>query len=179
MKYFPAPTTLILLSNFSPDECERRLCQSIDLEEPTMFGFSGYRGSKAFLGKVHGKHIRLLRRTYSSRNTLPTVFTGELQAQGTGTQLKGAFDLETTSKVAICMFDIVGLLILTPIIFFSHGSHPVLSAIFTCGCGGLLLFSPRIFRDMGQDQERNIADFLKETLLANDDLPSSAHGSNS
>ncbi len=76
MRYFAPATPLVLRSDFSPDECERRLRESIDLEQPTMFGFSGYQGSKPFLGEVDGKQFRVLQRIYSSRNTLPTVIIG-------------------------------------------------------------------------------------------------------
>ncbi len=169
MKYFAPPTPLALHSDFTPEECESRLRQSIDAERPTMFGFSGYRGSKPFLGAVDGKQFRVLQRIYSGRNTLPTVLTGEFQPQETGTRLTGTFDLEITSKIAISLFTCVGLFILIPIVSISHASHPVLSAIFVCGYGGLLLFGPRIFRGIGLDQEKNIAGFLKETLAANDD----------
>src|SRR5580704_3150833 len=48
----------------------------------------------------------------NSRNTLPTVLTGEFRPQETGTRVKRTFDLETTSKIAICLFSAVGLLIL-------------------------------------------------------------------
>jgi hypothetical protein len=176
MRYFTPPTPLVLHSDFSPDECERRLRGSIDLERPTMFGFSGYRGSKPFLGEVDGNQFRVLQRIYSGRNTLPTVLTGEFQPQETGTRVNGTFDLETTSKIAICLFGVAGLLLLIPIVLVSHASHPVLSAIFICGDGGLLLCGPRILRGIGLDQERNIAGFLKETLAADDDHSSSAPG---
>jgi hypothetical protein len=179
MKYFAPPTPLVLYSDFSPDECERRLRSSIDAERPTMFGFSGYRGSKPFLGEVDGKQFRLLQRIYSNRNSFPPVLTGEFQPQGTGTRVKGIFDLELTSKIAICLFDVVGLLILVPIVIFSHKSHPVLSAIFVGGYGALLVFSPRIFRGIGLNQEKSIADFLRDTLVAKDDLSSSAAGCDS
>jgi hypothetical protein len=169
MRYFAPPTPLALHSDFTPEECERRLRRSIDAERPTMFGFSGYRGSKPFLGALDGKQFRVLQRIYSGRNTLPTVLTGEFQPQETGTRVNGTFDLETTSKIAISLFTCVGLSILIPIVFISHASHPVLSAIFVCGYGGLLLFGPRIFRGIGLDQEKDIAGFLKETLAANDD----------
>jgi hypothetical protein len=176
MKYFVPATPLVLHSHFSPDECERRLRQSIDPEQPTMFGFSGYRGSKPFLGDVDGKQFRVIQRIYDGRNTLPTVLTGEFQPQETGTQVKGTFDLETTSKIFICLFGVVGLLVLIPIVFFSYASHPVLSVIFVCGYGALELFAPKIFRGFGLDQERSIAGFLKETLAADDDLSSSGLG---
>lgn len=170
MKYFAPATPLVLRSDFSPDECERRLRDSIDLEKATMFGFSGYQGSKPFLGEVDGKQFRVLQRIYSNRNTLPTVLTGKFQAQGAGTRVEGTFDLESTSKIAICVFGVFGLLTLILIILLTFTSHPVLSAIFLCGYGGLLLFSPRIFRGFGTDQERKIAGFLKDTLVANEEL---------
>lgn len=179
MKYFVPPTPLVLYSYFSPDECERRLRGSIDLERPTIFGFSAYRASKPFLGEVAGKRFRLLQRTYSNRNSFPPVLTGEFQPQGTGTRVKGTFDLELTSKIAICLFNAVGLLILVPIVIFSRSSHPVFLAVFVCGYGGLLLLGPRITRGFGLDQEKCIADFLRETLQAEDDLSSSAPSSES
>jgi hypothetical protein len=177
MKYFAPATPIILRSDFSPDECERRLRGSIDIEQPTMFGFSGYRGSKPFLGGVDGKTFHVLQRVYSSRNSFPAVLTGELQPQGVGTRVKGQFDLELNSKIAICLFDVVGLFILVLIVAVSHASHPVLVPVFVCGFGGLIVFSPRIFRAQVRDQEKAIADFLRDTLVASDDVSSSASGS--
>jgi len=141
----------------------------MDVERPTVFGFSGYRGTKPFLGAVDGRQFRVLQRVYSNRNTLSTVLTGEFEPQENGARVKGAFDLEAASKMAVCVISFVGLLILVPIVFVSHASHPVFSAIFVCVYGSLLLFLPRIFRGIGLDQERDIADFPKETLAADDD----------
>ena len=169
MKYFAPPTPLAFYSDFTPDECERRLRESIDDEQPTMFGFSGYRGSKPFLGKVDGKRFRVLQRIYSLRSTFPPVFIGEFQPQGTGTRVIGTFDLELTSKIAICLFSLVGLFILVAIVLYSYKSQPLLLTLFVCGYGALLVFSPRISRSGGRGQERNIADFLRETFVAKDD----------
>ena len=130
---------------------------------------TGYRGSKSFLGEVDGKRFRVLQRVYSNRNSFPPVLTGEFQPQGTGTRVEGIFDLELTSKIAICLFDVVGLLILLLIVIVSHTSHPVLLTIFGCGYSGLLAFSPRIFRGIGLNQERSMDDFLRATLVAKDD----------
>lgn len=169
MKYFAQPTPLAFYSDFTPDECESRLRASIDDERPTMFGFSGYRGSKQFLGKVDGKRFRVLQRIYRFRNSFQPVFTGQFQTQGAGTRVTGTFDLEVTSKIAICLFNLFGLFILVPIILFSYKSQPLLLALFVCGYGALLVFSPRIYRSGGRGQERNITDFLRETFVAKDD----------
>lgn len=170
MSYFAPTSPVVLTSDFNPEECARRLREVIDVERPTFFGFSGYRGSKPFLGKVDGKQFRVLQRTYSNRDSFPPVLAGEFEPQGTGTQVKGVFDLEVTSKIAICLFQAVGLLVLVPIIMFSYSSQPVLLSVFVGGYGSLLFFMPRIVRGSGRDQERSIADFIRVTLLAEDDL---------
>ena len=169
MNYFTPPTPLVLNSDFSPEECAHRLRDAIDAERPAMFGFSGYRGSKPFLGEVEGTQFRVLQRAFSNRNSFPTVLTGEFQPRGTGTRTSAVFDLELTSKIAISLFNAVGLLVLVPIFLYSRTSHPVLLVVFICGYGSLLFFSPKIIRGYGADQERRIAEFLRITLQADDD----------
>jgi hypothetical protein len=176
MRYFASPTQLDLHSDFDSQECSRRLREVIDAEKPTAFGFSGYRGSKPFLGEVDENQFRVLKRIYRPRNSFPVVLTGEFHPQGRRTRVKAAFDLELTSKIAICLFSAVGLLIMVPIVIYSSASHPALSAVFVCGYGGLLLFSPRIFRGYGRDQEKDIADFLRMTLQAKDNPSHSPNG---
>jgi hypothetical protein len=168
MKFFPLPTPLVLYSDFSPEECALRLSKSIDVEKPTMFGFSGYKGAKPFLGEVDGKRFRLIQRVYRNRNTLPPVLTGEFEPEGSGTRVKGQFDLEQTAKVAICLLGFFGLFVLALIAALSYAAHPALTIGFVCGYGGLLVFSPRIFRGIGLDQEKSVARFLQETLVATD-----------
>ena len=174
MSYFLPPSPLVLSSDFNPEECARRLREVIDPEQPTFFGFSGYRGSKPFLGKVKGNQFRVLQRVYSTRNSFPPVLTGKFEPQGTGTRIKGAFDLELTSKIAMCVFGAAGLLVLVSIILYSYASQPVLSTVVLCGFGTLVLFMPRIERGFGRDQERSIADFIKATLLTDDDVSCSS-----
>jgi|SRR5580692_9207241 hypothetical protein len=179
MGYFAPPTQLVLYSEFSPDECARRLHESIDVEQSVTFGFSGYRGTKPFVGEVAGKHFRVLQRVFSNRNSFPPVFVGELRPQGTGTRVVGAFDLELTSKIAACLFAIVGLFVLVLVVIFSYKSRPILSSVFACAYGGILLFFPRIFRRNGLSQEKCIADFLRETLVAEEERPHSVPGNDS
>jgi hypothetical protein len=168
MRYFAPPTPLVFYSDFSSEECARRLGEAMDPERPAFFGFglSGYRGSKPFLGKVDEKQFRVLQRIYFNRNSFPPVLTGEFQREGAGTRVKGVFDLEVTSKIAICLFSVVGLFVLIPVVMYSYASQPVLLAIFVCGYGSLLVFSPRIARGSGRGQERSIAEFLRTVLQA-------------
>jgi hypothetical protein len=87
--------------------------------------------------------------------------------------------LEQTVKIAICVFGFFGLFFLVLIAAASYGVHPALSVIFVCGYGALLIFSPRIFRGIGIDQEKSATRFLQETRLATDDLPFRAPGCHS
>ena len=166
MRFFPRPTRLLLISGFGPEECASRLREAIDVERPTMFGFSGYRGSKPFLGEVNVKQFRVLQRTYSYRNTFPTILAGEFQPQGMGTRISGVFDLETTSKVAIGLLSAFMLLVMALVVFLVGADKPVLLAVFACGYGSLLFFMPKIIRGAGSNQEISIADFLRTTLRA-------------
>ena len=176
MRYFASPTPLVLSSDFNPEECARRLRKAIDVERPTVFGFSGYRGSKPFFGRVDGKQFRVLQRIYSNRNSFAPVLTGEFEPQGNGTRVKGVFDLELTSKIVICLFNAFGLLVLVPIIMYSYTSQPALLAVFVCGYGNLLFFMPRIVRGYGRNQENSIVDFIRVTLQVDDDLSRSSGG---
>lgn len=166
MRLFLPPTPLGFYSELSPEECERRLRNSIDPEESTIFSLSGYRGSKPFVGEVHANTFRVIKRIYGKPPTFPPVLTGAFQPKGNGTQVKGSFDLEWTSKAAICVFDVFGLLILALVTIFSYASHPVLLALFIIGYGSFLLYSPRMFRRNGLDQERSIACYVREVLEA-------------
>jgi hypothetical protein len=166
MRFFAPPTSLVLISGFNPEECANRLREVIDVERPTVFGFSGYRGSKPIVGEVNGNQFRLLQRTYSFRNSFPPVLIGEFRPQGVGTQINGVFDLEPTSKVAISLFGTLGLLIIVFIIYLVGADKPVLLTLFVCGYGALLFFMPRIIRGGGSEQERSIAQFLRTTLQA-------------
>jgi hypothetical protein len=150
MRYFAPATALVLHSALDPDECVRRLRERIDIERPTVFSLAGYRGSAPFLGEIEGRQIRILQRSYG-RNAFPPVFSGHFQADGLGTRLIGTIDLELTSKIALCLLGAFGLLVLIPIFIYSRTSHPVLSVLFGCAFGGLMLFTPRIVRGNGSD----------------------------
>ena len=166
MGFLTPPTFLVLISGFDPEECANRLREAIDVERPTVFGFSGYRGTKSFVGEVNGNQFRVLQRTYSFRNSFPPVLTGEFQPQGVGTRVNGVFDLEPTSKVAIGLFGALGLLFVVLIIYLVGADKPLLLTLFVCGYGALLFFMPRIIRGAGSEQERSIAQLLRTTLEA-------------
>jgi hypothetical protein len=165
MNFFTPPGRLVLHSHLSPDECARRLNQAIDIEEFALFSFSGYRGVKPFLGEVTGWKFRVFKRRY--RNTFPPVLSGLFLPWKQGTRVEGIFDLELTSKIAICIFSLFGVLVTIPIVVYSLRNHtaPVWMALVFAGAFvTLAAFAPRIMRDNGRDQERDITDFLRTEL---------------
>jgi hypothetical protein len=123
MNFFAPRGHLVLNSNLSPDECARRLIQAIDIEEFALFSFSGYRGVKPFLGQITGWQFQVFKRGY--RNTFPPVLSGEFRPGKQGTRVEGIFDLELTSKIAICLLSLVGMLIITPVVLYSLRNHTV------------------------------------------------------
>lgn len=168
MKVFGSPTRVVLYSNYSPEECVRRLSAAIDPERYSLFGISGYRGSKPVLGTMDGLNFRILQRTYA-RNSFPPVFAGKFSARGRGTRIEGSSDLELTSKIAICAI-VLFFFVLSPIIWFVAGpAHRWFVFVWIICSAVPGLFAPRIIRGLGTDQEREMNDFLCVTLAAGED----------
>jgi hypothetical protein len=171
MRFFKQPTPIALNSDFSPEQCAERIRDAIDREHRTFFGLSGYRGSKPFVGEVDGRYLRLLQRIYSMRNSFPPVLTAEFQPRGAGTRVNGIFDLELTSKIAICSLSACGVLVVGMVAFISYASHPVLAVVSFSGYCTMLFFFPKYLREIGASQERSIADFLRVMLEADEVSP--------
>jgi hypothetical protein len=163
---FAPPTLLRLRTALDPDTCAKLLADAIDADRYSFLSFSGRRGTKEFVGTVDGREFRIFQRGY--RNMQATL-TGSLRPCGTGTCLEGSFDLDITTKIAICLFAVVGLAAITPIVLSSFREHTVPSwsvAIFVAVFLAATVLAPRIARWNGLDQERSIADFVRETLNA-------------
>jgi hypothetical protein len=151
MRYFAAPTSLDLYSDFNPQECARRLREAIDSERPAVFSFSGYRGSKPFLGNVDGQQFRLLQRSYD-RNSMPVVLAGEFQPHREGTHVKGTFDLEVASKIALSLLS--AFFLLCP----DSDRHLLLQVTpLISGCIWLQLWKPATFRPKNRAWSRERA----------------------
>jgi hypothetical protein len=152
-----------------PDDCAQHLARGIDRDDFSMFSFSGYRGVKSFLGSVTGRKFKVFQRGYKN---IPLVLSGDLLPHGEATQVEGRFDLEPTSKIAICLFSVVGIVIAAPIVLYSLREHTVprwlaLSFAVVYFVGAVV--APRIFTGIRLDQERAITDFLCVTLEAGED----------
>jgi hypothetical protein len=171
MKFFTPPARLVLYSYLAPDECARRLTQAIDAAHFSFFSLSGYRGRKPFLGRVSGQEFRVFQRLYG-RNAFPPVLSGAFLPGGKGTQIEGSFDLELTSKIAICLLSLFGVLVITPVVLYSI-KEPTVPRWLALAFAGIYItgafLTPRIVRGIGLEQERNITDFLCTVLEVGED----------
>ncbi len=170
MNCFAPPTSLALYSNLSADECTRRISRAIDPEKAAPLSFSGYRGSKTFLSEIAGGQFRIFKRGY--RNTFPSVLSGALVPRKQGTLVEGSFDLELTSKIALCTLSLFSLFVVAQVVLYSLREHTVpawMAMAFAAIYVGGALLVPRIVRWNSRDQERDIADFLCVALEAGED----------
>jgi hypothetical protein len=175
MSFFTPPRPVVLFSSLSEDECARRLERAIDNAEFSLFAFSGYRGTKPFLGDIDGRQFRVFKRGF--KNTFPPVLFGTFLPRKDGTQIRGEFDLETTSKIALCVFGLVGIVILTPIVLYGLREHTVPPWVAFGFAGvyiALCLLGPRIMRSNGRTEEKDISDFLCAEFEAREDQTASA-----
>lgn len=167
---FQPTTRLLLYSNLHPGQCAHRLSQSIDPEQYTIFSFSGYAGSRPFLGNVEGLQFRVFQRRY--RN-MPPVLCGTFQSQRFGTRIEGAFDLDRTAKGLLLFCGSTGILVAVAVFanfIKNHDLSPRMALLLACIAIGGAALTPRLIRAFGLDQEREIRDFLCTTLEAGDDL---------
>ena len=169
MTFFAPPTPLVLHSDLSPDQCARRLSQATDPLEVSLLSLSGYRGKKDFLEETAGRRFAIRKRIYTRNVDL--IFAGELTALKRGTQIAGAFDLGTVSKVFIFITLIGAAFIITPAIY--HATREEfgikMGALALCAYPFVAMFVLRILPVLALGQRRDITDFLVETLEANED----------
>jgi len=65
---------IVLHSDYSPETCLAKLAEQIDVDVPNVFSLSGYKGSKAILGRFAGKEFRLHKRRYWHNSFGPVLF---------------------------------------------------------------------------------------------------------
>jgi hypothetical protein len=175
MKFFGSPTPLLLYSDLSPDECARRLSQTVDVPSFTFFSLSNYRGSRPFLGRVNSSHFLLFRRVYFKN--IPLVLSGSLVPRGMGTRVEGTFDIRSFWKIWIRLCGISGLIIA----YLTRGEDrsPWFDVVFVCSALVIATVGPNIVRFFGLDQQRGITDFLCVQLEAGEDSSAYQSGNES
>src|SRR5579863_10616040 len=91
---------IMLQSDFSAEDCLRRLLEGTDVAKRTIFSLSGYKGSNSVLSKFDGDRFRIWKRRYY-RNDFAPVFFGALSAEGQGTRIEGHFDMNPWVKISM------------------------------------------------------------------------------
>lgn len=167
--------TVVLHSAFPPDALVVALRCSVDEERRTLFSFSGYKGSRPFLGKVGENTFRLQKRRHW-RNDFAPRFYGQIQPEPGGTKIEGYFDVARWAKLFMRLWLAAAVALGAPVFVLTlldvtMGSRnisgdtwvglvvpPALVAF------GILL--PKLGRLLGRAEERAILEHLQNTLAA-------------
>jgi hypothetical protein len=164
-----------LRTDFDPEECRRRLVDSIDPEKVTIFSLSGYRGSKPVIGWIDGDQFCLHKRRYWHNDFAP-AFYGNFSAKDRETIIESYFDLSRWPRIFMRIW-IAGVILLGgPIFVLSlsdllRGTHYVQGSLVLGFLvpPGLVLFGvllPRIGLWLSRNEERFILEFLERMLFA-------------
>jgi hypothetical protein len=165
---------IVLHSDYSPETCLSKLAEQIDLDERTLFSFSGYKGKRAILGRIEGNDFRLYRRRYWHNSFGPVLF-GRMTSDGPGTSIEGYWEMWRSVRVFMRIWLAFATLIGTPL-FFS-----VLKCAISDRCTdrenlwvglvvppalvlwGLLL--PRIGQALSFHERKHVIELLERTLV--------------
>jgi hypothetical protein len=165
----PKPEEIVLQTNLAPEECIRRIQESTDPGQRTLFSFSGYKGSKRLLLKFDGNQFVLWKRRYY-RNDFSPYFYGTLSPENQGTRIQGHFDISRWTKIFMRIW-LGGVILFTlPVLIAtlrqtSHGDAWVGVAV-PIGLIAFGILMPNFGRWLGGNEEKYIKDFLATTLLA-------------
>jgi len=79
---------VVLHSDYPPETCLAKLSGDIDIDQFTLFSFSGYRGSKPILGRIEGNEFRLHKRRHWHNSWGPVLFC-RITPYGRGALIEG------------------------------------------------------------------------------------------
>jgi hypothetical protein len=161
--------SIALRTELNADECLRRLQEGTDLGVRTIASFSGYKGKKPVLSRFDGHRFRLWKRRYYRNDFAPIIF-GEVHPEGRGSRIEGRFGIQGFVRILhAAWLGFVGLLGLTMVSSaLSRGRTGDVGSAITI-LGGLFFFGllmPKAGRFIGRGEERNLREFLEETLAA-------------
>ena len=83
---------ITLHSDYLPELCLAKLAEQIDLDQFTLFSFSGYKGDKPILGRIAGNEFRLHKRRYWHNSFGPVLF-GRVLPDSKGTTIEAYWDI--------------------------------------------------------------------------------------
>jgi len=155
---------MILHTRLPIEECKARLAAAIDIER-LAFSWSGFGGSKPFLGQFREDRFRLQKRRYY-RNNFSTYFYGRFVPEG-GTRIEGEFKMHPFSRVfMIIWFSFLAVFFVIASIPFARGRQDA-DVSFLIAPIGLAVFGiamVKFGRWLCRGEEKAIVGLLEDTL---------------
>jgi len=166
---------IVLQSDYPPETCLAKLSGEMDVDQWTLFSFSGYRGRKPILGRIKGKEFRLHKRRYWHNRSAPVLF-GRMTGDQRGTVVEAYWDIWRWARIfmrAWLGFAIVvgALVFFTSLRDVIEGKTKVhddawigLIIPLTLVLGGFLL--PRLGAALSAHEKRQLVELIERSLLA-------------
>ena len=174
---------LILHSALTPSAVGDVLRREVDEERRTLGSLSGFRGDHAILGDVGQDSFRLRKRR-NSRNDFAGQFYARFEPESGGTKIEGFFDsprwtryfmLIWLAATAVIGIPIFALTLTNAIAGTRHiDGNRWVGLLVPPGLLLLGIVLPRIGRLLGKGDERFILEFLRNTLAASVEDPTSS-----
>jgi len=166
---------ITLHSDYPPNLCLAKLTEQIDVDQFTLFSFSGYKGVKPILGRVAGNEFRLHKRRYWHNSFGPVLF-GRVLPDFKGTTIEAYWDIWKWPRIFMKVWLGFAIAIGIPIFLVSARDAirerslvsndnwvgpavPVFLVLF-----GLLF--PRIGAALSFHERKHAIELLKSTLMA-------------
>jgi len=165
----PKTEIIALHSSLPSDECIRRIQESTDPGDRTIFSLSGYKGSRPLLLKFSGNQFTLWKRRYY-RNDFAPYFFGTLSPENQGTRLEGHFDMNRWVKIFMRIWIIFAIMFTLPVVFAMLSrtiqGNAWAGILIPIGLVAFGIFLPKFGRWMGKGEEKLMTEFLETTLAA-------------
>jgi len=166
---------ILLRSDYSPDTCFAKLAEQIDLDQRTLFSFSGYKGRKPVVGRIEGNEFRLHERRYWHNSFGPVLF-GRITADGRGSLIEAYWEMWRSVRIFMRIWLGFAVLMGAPIFLYS------LNCAISRKCSdqealwlglivplGLVLWGlllPRLGAALSFHERKHIVELLERTLVA-------------
>jgi hypothetical protein len=109
---------LLFHSDLSPELCRARMLDEMDVDDWTLFSFSGYKGHRPILGRIQNDEFRLHKRRYWHNSWGPVLF-GRIAADWNGARVEAYWDIWKWTRLSTHLWTVLGLLFGAPIFLMS------------------------------------------------------------
>jgi hypothetical protein len=166
---------ITLHSDYPPQLCLAKLAEHIDVDQFTLFSFSGYKGDKPILGRVGGNEFRLHKRRYW-RNAFAPVLFGRVLPDFKGTAIEAYWDIWKWPRIFMKVWLVFAIAVGIPIFLasvrdairdgslVSNNNWLGLAVPLAFVLYGLLF--PRIGAALSFHERKHVIELLRGTLMA-------------